>query len=357
MSQDRTERPPGAVFEPSCPVPLGAGEQVQLAHGGGGRLMRDLIQGRIAPAVGGEACAHDAAVVELDGSRVAFTTAGFVVDPLFFPGGALGSLAVHGTVNDLAMAGARPVALSLSLILEEGLPLAQLDRILASVRAAADEAGVVIATGDTKVVDRGKGDGIFVTTSGVGLVRAGVDVGPWRVRPGDAVIVSGDIGRHGIAILSVRRGLEFEGPVLSDCAPLSAPVQALLDAELDVHCLRDATRGGLAAALVEIARDAGAELRIDESSLPVLATVDAACEILGISALHLACEGRFVAFVPADQSDRALEVLRCHPVSAGAVRIGVVQGTDDRGRVWVESPFGGARPLDLPSGEQLPRIC
>jgi hydrogenase expression/formation protein HypE len=340
-----------------CPVPLTGGETVQLAHGGGGRRMQELIRERIGPVVGEQACAHDGAVLELGSGRVAMTTDGFVVHPLFFPGGDIGSLAVYGTVNDLAMTGAKPAALSLGLILEEGLPLETLDRVLATIRRCADEAGVRIATGDTKVVDRGKADGLFVTTAGVGVVAEGVDIGPWNVRPGDAVLLSGDVGRHGVAILSVREGLEFEGPVQSDCASLSPAVEALLDAGVEIHCLRDSTRGGMAAGLVEIAGDAGVEIQLSEGDIPVLPTVHAACEILGLSPLHLACEGRFVAFVPEAEAERALEVLRGVEVSAGAVRIGSVHEAKGDGRVWLKSAFGSSRLLDLPSGEQLPRIC
>ena len=352
MSSDKPDIT-GAV----CPTPLPSGDRIQLAHGGGGRRMAELIRDRIGPVVGEQACAHDGAVLELGGARVGFTTDSFVVSPLFFPGGDIGTLAVCGTVNDLAMTGAKPVALSLGLILEEGLPMETLDRVLASIRRSADEAGVTIATGDTKVVDRGKGDGVFVNTAGVGEVKDGVDIGPWRIREGDAIVVSGDVGRHGVAILSVREGLEFDGPVRSDCAPLGEPVAALLDAGVDVRCLRDSTRGGLAAALCEIARDAASEIQLDEAAIPVLPTVQAACEILGLSPLHLACEGRFVAFVAEADVERTVEVLRGFDVCAGAVAIGRVAGAREGGRVWLNSPFGGSRLLDLPSGEQLPRIC
>lgn len=351
-----SEQSKPAISGPVCPVPLPAGDRIQMAHGGGGRRMAELIRERIAPAVGHQACAHDSAVLQV-GGRIAFTTDSYVVHPLFFPGGDIGTLAVFGTVNDLAMAGARPMALSLALILEEGLPLDTLDAVLASIRRCAGEAGVRVATGDTKVVDHGKGDLVFVTTSGVGEVRPGVDIGPWRVRPGDAVLVSGDVGRHGVAILSVREGLSFEGPVSSDCAPLAEPVQALLDAGIDVHCLRDATRGGLAAAVCEIARDAGVEILLREAAIPIQPEVAAACEILGMSPLHLACEGRFVAFVPEEQAERALAALAPHAVAAGASLIGRVDRPHPGGRVWLGSPFGGTRLLDLPSGEQLPRIC
>ncbi len=357
-------------FTPICPVPPGRHETVQLAHGGGGRLMRDLIERLFLPAFDNPALAarHDSAVVELGGVRLAFTTDGYVVHPRRFPGGDIGALAVHGTVNDLAMAGARPAYLSVALIVEEGLPMAELGGIAASMRAAAETCGVALVTGDTKVVDRGKGDGLFVTTAGVGLVPAGVDVRPTRVGPGDAVLLSGDVGRHGIAVLSVREGLAFETQVESDCAPLHGLVAALLDAGIDVHCLRDPTRGGLAAALNEIALDAGVGIEVDEASVPVAEGVAGACEILGLDPLYVACEGRLVAFVPEAEAEHALEVLRSQPQGAGAMRIGTVRsaggagahaspGGAPPGTVVLRTRLGTRRVLDLLSGEQLPRIC
>ncbi len=341
-----------------CPLPPGRHTCVQLAHGGGGRLMRDLIEELFMPAFANAALGerHDSAVIAAGGARLAFTTDSYVVSPLFFPGGDIGKLAVCGTVNDLAMAGARPLYLSAGFIIEEGLPIDDLRRVVASMRLAAEEAGVELVTGDTKVLDRGKGDGLFLNTAGIGLVPDGVDVRPARVRPGDAVLLSGDVGRHGVAILSVREGLAFEAPIESDCALLAAPVAALQAAGVDVRCMRDLTRGGLAAALNEIALDAGIAIVADETAIPVCEAVAGACEILGLDPLYVPNEGRFVAFVPGDQTDRALAALHTHPTAAGAVRIGHVAAAP-RGAVFLDGALGGRRLLDLLSGEQLPRIC
>jgi len=345
-------------FDASCPVPLAPDERVQLAHGGGGRLTRQLIERVFVPAFDNPALAarHDSAVLTLGGQRVAFTTDGYVVQPRTFPGGDVGALAVYGTVNDLAMAGARSAALSAAFILEEGFALDELHGVVASMRDAAAACGATLVTGDTKVVDRGKADGLFVVTSGVGLVPPGVDVRPARVRPGDAVLLSGDVGRHGIAVLSVRDGLAFESPVESDCAPLDGLVAGLLDAGIDVHCLRDATRGGLATALNEIALDARVGVEVDEARVPICDGVAAACELLGLDPHYVACEGRMVAFVAADDAGRALDVLRGHALGAGAERIGTVT-TESVGRVVLRTRVGTHRLLDLLSGEQLPRIC
>jgi hydrogenase expression/formation protein HypE len=332
----------------SCPVPV-SGDVITLAHGGGGRALRRLLADRIGPAVGKQALAHDAAVLA-GPDRLAFTTDSYVVSPLAFPGGDIGRLAVCGTVNDLAMAGAEPLALSLALILEEGLPLATLDRVLASVAAAAAEVGVRVVTGDTKVVPRGLGDGVYIYTAGIGRAPAAV-IGPSSVRAGDVVLVSGDLGRHGIAILGARGELGLDVPIESDCAPLVAPVRALLDAGVDVRCLRDCTRGGAAAALTEVAGDAGVDLRIGDA--PVHPAVRAACELLGFDPLHIACEGRFVAWVAAGDAERALAVLR--GFDPAATRLG--QALDGRGRVLLADPWGGERVLDLPLGDPLPRIC
>ncbi len=343
-------------FALACPAPL-RHATVQLAHGGGGRLMKELIEGVFLPALGTDPQGlHDSALLDADGARLAFTTDGFVVHPRQFPGGDLGELAVYGTVNDLAMAGARPLALSAAFILEEGLPLDELAGLVRSLRAAADRCGVRVVTGDTKVVDRGKGDGIFITTTGVGLVPAGVDVHPRRVRPGDAVLVTGDLGRHGIAVMSVREGLAFQTPIASDCGPVHHLAAALLDAGLDVHCLRDPTRGGLASVLNEIAAAAGVAIEAREDAVPVDEAVAAACEILGLDPLYVACEGRMVAFLPEAEADRALALLRAHPEGRGAARVGRVVG-GPAGRVTLRTSLGTARLLDLLSGEQLPRIC
>jgi hydrogenase expression/formation protein HypE len=342
----------------SCPVALAGHEHVRLAHGGGGRLTRDLIERLFLPAFDnpGLAARHDSAVDTLPPGRIAFTTDAYVVHPRHFPGGDLGRLAVCGTVNDLAMAGARPLYLSAAFILEEGLPLAELRRTTASMRSAAAECGVAVVTGDTKVVDRGKGDGIFLTTAGIGIVPDGVDVAPRRVRPGDAILLSGDVGRHGIAVLSVREGLEFDVAVESDCAPLAGLVRSLIAAGIDLHCLRDPTRGGLATLLAEIAADAGVAVEVEEDAIPVDETVVGACELLGLDPLYVACEGRLVAFVAGDEADRALEVMRADVLGRGAARIGAV-GDAPAGRAVLRTRVGTRRVLDLMSGEQLPRIC
>lgn len=358
------DKPIPDAFQLSCPLPLDQHDTVQMAHGGGGRFMRALIEGMFLPVFGagqGDAGSrrsppHDSAVLEAGGARLAFTTDTFVVSPLFFPGGDIGKLAVYGTVNDLAMAGAKPAWLSAGFILEEGLPMATLRRIVESMREAADTAGVRIVTGDTKVVDRGKGDGIFINTAGIGLVPRGVDISPARVVPGDAIVVSGDLGRHGIAIMSVREGLQFEGALESDCAPLAGPVEALLAGGLTLHCLRDLTRGGLAAALNEIALDARVGIELDETAIPVAEPVASACELLGLDPLYVANEGRFVAILPAALAPQALEILRRQPATSEAAIIGSVTASPP-GTVQMRGRLGGGRIVDLLSGEQMPRIC
>ncbi len=331
---------------------------IQMAHGGGGRLMQRLLEELVLPALRNPhlEARHDGAVLDPGGSRLAFTTDGYVVKPLFFPGGDIGSLAVHGTVNDLAMCGARPRWLSSALILEEGFPKESLSRILASMRAAADASGVQIVTGDTKVVDRGRGDGVYLATAGVGLIGPGVDIAPSRVRSGDVILLSGDVGRHGVAILSAREQLGLESSIVSDSAPVHGPVLALLEAGVPLHCLRDLTRGGLGAALVEIAQASGLPAELDEVRVPVDGPVRAACELLGLDPVHVANEGRFVAYVPEEASARALDLLKRHPVSSGAVAVGRV-GAPGEVRVTVRTALGTRRILDLPNGEQLPRIC
>jgi hydrogenase expression/formation protein HypE len=329
-----------------------------LAHGGGGRLMHELLESIFLPAFANPALEsrHDSAVLDVGQTRLAFTTDAYVVRPLFFPGGDIGTLAVNGTVNDLAMSGARPLWLSAGFILEEGLPIDTLTRVVASMRQSAQAASVLLVTGDTKVVDQGKGDGIFICTAGVGVIEHGLTIAPQQVRAGDVILLSGDLGRHGIAILSVREGLAFESPIESDCAPLATPVLTLLEAGIEVHCLRDLTRGGLATALIEIAQGSGIHLRIDEASIPVAEPVQGACELLGFDPLYVANEGRLVAFVPAAEADRALALLRADPHGRDACRIGEV--TAERGGlVTLQSRIGASRLLDLLSGEQLPRIC
>lgn len=345
-------------FTLSCPLPIQDYPKVLMAHGGGGKLMQQLIEKVIAPAFRNPLLdqKHDGAVIETGGQRLAFTTDSYVVHPLFFPGGDIGTLAVNGTVNDLAMCGARPRWLSCGFILEEGLPMETLWRVVQSMQTAAAAAGVQIVTGDTKVVDKGRGDGLFINTAGVGIVERGQTIAPGRVQPGDAVLLSGDVGRHGMAIMSVREGLQFESEIQSDCAPLAAPVLALLEAGVNVHCLRDLTRGGLAAGLNEIADAARVQVRIEERAVPVEEQVRGACEILGFDPFYVANEGRFVAFVPEPEAAQALDVLRAHAVSRRAVRIGTVLA-DAAGWVTMKSAIGATRILDLLSGEQLPRIC
>jgi hydrogenase expression/formation protein HypE len=295
-------------------------------------------------------------VIELAGARIAMTTDSFVISPLFFPGGDIGRLAVYGTVNDLAMAGARPECLSAAFILEEGLPMETLRRIVESMRDAARESGARIVTGDTKVVDRGKGDGIFINTAGIGLVPEGIEISPARVAPGDAVLLSGDLGRHGIAIMSVREGLSFEGALESDCASLAGLVQELTALGPDLHCLRDLTRGGLAAALNEIAGHARVGIQLDEAAIPVAEPVSSACELLGLDPLYVANEGRLVAFVAGPSAPRALEIMRRHQAAPQPALIGHVVDRHP-GTVDLRSPLGGSRIVDLLSGEQMPRIC
>jgi hydrogenase expression/formation protein HypE len=345
-------------FNSSCPIPIRDYPHVTMGHGGGGRLTQELIEKIFAPAFRNALLDqnHDGAVIEADGRRLAFTTDSYVVHPLFFPGGDIGSLAVNGTVNDLAMCGARPRWLSCGFILEEGLPMETLWRVVQSMQQAAALAGVQLVTGDTKVVDKGRGDGLYLNTAGLGTLDHGLVIGPRSVRPGDAVLVSGDLGRHGMAIMSVREGLQFESAIQSDCAPLAGPVLALIEAGLQVHCLRDLTRGGLASALNEIAEAARVQINIEEAVIPVEEQVRGACEILGFDPLYVANEGRFAAFVPAGEAERALHILRSHAGSRGAVRIGEVQTA---GAAWVtlKSRIGARRVLDMLSGEQLPRIC
>ncbi|WP_428266864.1 hydrogenase expression/formation protein HypE [Haliangium sp.] len=349
-------------FELACPVPVDDSGRVQLAHGGGGRMMHRLLDGLILPALAGPGLAarHDGAVVSLGGARVAIATDSYVASPLFFPGGDIGCLAVYGTVNDVAMCGARPTHLSLGLILEEGAPIALVRRVIESIRTAVERVGVEVVTGDTKVVDRGKGDQVFINTTGVGVVEHEGVIAPSQVRAGDAVILSGDVGRHGVAMMSAREGLAFESEIQSDCAPLHELVRALLGAGVEVHCLRDLTRGGLATGLIEIAQAAGVCVEVDEVAIPVAPQVRAACELFGLDPMYVANEGRMIAFVPAAQAERARAAMAAAPEGAGAVVIGQVDeagGERWPGQVSARSGFGSRRVLDMLSGEQLPRIC
>lgn len=342
----------------SCPVPISNYKQVLLAHGGGGKLTHQLIRNMFAPQFENELLSplHDGAVFSVNGARLAFSTDSFVVHPIFFPGGTIGDLAVNGTVNDLAMCGAKPLYLSTAFIIEEGMDMEDLWRVVLSMKEAAERAGVVLATGDTKVVDRGKGDQIFMNTSGVGVIEEGVDIHPANAKPGDAVILSGPIALHGIAIMSVREGLEFETEIRSDTAPLNGLVQEMLKASKDIHVLRDPTRGGVASALNEIAESANMGILIREEQIPVPDEVRGACEILGLDPLYVANEGKLIAIVPGHSVEAILQAMHSHPLGREAAVIGEVI-PENPGTVLMKSRVGGTRVVDMLSGEQLPRIC
>ena len=342
----------------ACPIPLAHQDHVTLAHGGGGTRMHELIDrvflSRFKNELGDGQ--RDSAVLDLGGPRLAFTTDSFVVDPPFFPGGNIGSLAVHGTVNDLAMSGAEPRYLSAAFILEEGFEMAKLETIADAMAAAAEAAGVQIVTGDTKVIERQRGDGIYINTAGIGVVREGLETGPGQIQPGDRILINGDLGRHGMAIMTTREGFEVETPIVSDSAPLWEPVKALLDAGVRVRCLRDLTRGGLASALNELSAASGHGVHIVESAVSVLPVVRGVCELLGFDPLHVANEGRFAAAVAPEDAERALAVLNGAAGNWEAADIGAITA-DQPPRVTLESVVGVTRILDMLSGEQLPRIC
>jgi len=341
---------------PACPIPLPAGERVLLGHGSGGRLSAELVNGLFLPLFADAELDRlgDAAVLDVEGVRLAFTTDAFVVQPPFFPGGDIGALSVHGTVNDLAMVGARPLALSVAFILEEGFPLERLGAIATSLADAAKAAGVRLVTGDTKVVEQGAADGIFVVTSGIGVVADGIELGPDRLRPGDAIVVSGPVGSHGTAVLSRRAGVAFDTDVESDSAPLTDLVHALL-ARVEVHALRDATRGGVATVLNELATASGVQLTIDEAAVPVLEGVHSACATLGLDPLYVANEGVCVVIVAGDDADEALATARAEAVGAQAALVGVVE--EGPPGVRLRTRMGSTRPLLVLTGDQLPRIC
>jgi len=347
----------------TCPAPLRDRPQIVMGHGGGGALSRDLVEHVFLPAFGNPVLDRlgDSSVLDLGprlagGGRLAFSTDSFVVRPLVFPGGSIGELAVNGTVNDLAMSGADPLWLSAAFILEEGLAIADLAAIVARMAAAARMAGVTIVTGDTKVVERGRGDGLTITTAGIGIVPPGVDLGPHRIRPGDAVIVSGTLADHGMAIMSVREGLGFEAAIASDTAPLAGLVAAILAACPGVGMLRDPTRGGVAASLNEIAGAARLGVEIDERAIPVSPVVASACEILGLDPLQVANEGKLLAVVPAGSAAAVLDALRAHDLGRHATVLGRIVA-EHPGLVAVRTAIGGSRIIPLPLGEQLPRIC
>ncbi|HET9250396.1 MAG TPA: hydrogenase expression/formation protein HypE [Actinomycetota bacterium] len=350
MSEDLRE------FALRCPVPLPPGGKVLLGHGSGGRLSAGLIRDVFVPVFGGAELARlgDAAVVEVDGTRLAFSTDSFVVTPKFFPGSNIGELAVNGTVNDLAMMGARPRFLSAALILEEGLDLEVLGAVAAAMADACERAGVALVTGDTKVVEQGSADGLFVTTAGIGVIPDGIEIGPERARPGDRVIVTGPVASHGVAVMSRRAGIEFEGDLASDSAPLTDLVHAMLEAG-DVRCLRDATRGGVASVLNELAEASGVSIVVDERSVPVLDPVRAACEMLGLDPLYVANEGVAVAIVALEDVEAVLEAARADRYGSHAEVIGEV--AEGPARVSLRTGLGATRPLPMLAGDQLPRIC
>jgi hydrogenase expression/formation protein HypE len=350
-------------MQPSCPTPLPHSERIVLGHGGGGRLterlVRDLFHKHLSNPVlaAGDDAARIAGETSFQpGERLAVCTDAHIVAPLFFPGGDIGRLAVCGTVNDLAMVGARPRWITASFILEEGLLIATLERIVVSMAEAAEEAGVTVVAGDTKVAERGKVDGVYITTAGVGTVPGGRETCGANARPGDAVLLSGPLGDHGIAVLAARGNLAFETEIASDIAPLGGLVEAIYAAGVEVHAMRDPTRGGAAAALNEIARQSGVAVVLQESSIPVRPQVESACELLGFDPLHIANEGKLLAFVPADGADRVLKAMRGTPCGGGACLIGRVE-QEPSGRVLMETAIGGTRIVDVPAGEILPRIC
>jgi hydrogenase expression/formation protein HypE len=343
----------------SCPLPLAGYPTIVMGHGGGGKLGNELVENLFLPAFRNPELENlgDAAVLDLGGNRLAMSTDSFVVQPLFFPGGSIGELAVNGTVNDLAVSGAEPKFLSASFILEEGFPLNQLAAIVQNMAAAAATAGVKIVTGDTKVVERGHGDGCYINTAGIGVLRPGIVVGPHRAQAGDAILVSGTVGDHGMAIMSVREGLEFESQIRSDCAALNGLIAEVLDAVGNaVHAMRDPTRGGLASTLNEIAQNSGVGMAIDEASLPVRPEVQSACELLGLDPVYVANEGKVVFFVAPEAADQVLAILRAHPLGRDAARIGRVTAEHPRMLV-ARTAMGSNRVIAIQIGEQLPRIC
>jgi hydrogenase expression/formation protein HypE len=349
------QNPVGSV---TCPLPLPAGDQVLLGHGSGGKLSADLVHDVFLAAFHNPVLARldDQAIVSINGLRLAFTTDSFVVKPLFFPGGDIGSLAVHGTVNDLAMGGAQPLFLSAAFIIEEGLPMETLRRVVASLQQAAAGAGVQVVTGDTKVVEKGSGDGLFINTSGLGVVADGVRLSADQARPGDRVLLSGPIGDHGIAILAQREGLEFESAIESDSAALHTLVAAMLAASTEIRCLRDPTRGGLSSTLNEFALQAQVGIEIDERAIAVREEVKGACELLGLDPLYVANEGKLVAIVAPGAEDRVLRAMRQHPLGKEAQIIGTVTAAHPR-LVTMRTTVGPTRIVDMLAGDQLPRIC
>ena len=354
--------PAKTIVELSCPTPLTAKDTILLGHGSGGKLSAELIRDIFLPAFQNPVLARldDQAIVNVNGQRLAITTDSFVVKPLFFPGGDIGSLAVHGTVNDLAMGGATPLFLSAAFIIEEGFSMDELRRVVNSLRQAAADAGVQVVTGDTKVVEKGKGDGLFINTTGIGLVPEGIELSADRARPGDKVLLSGPIGDHGIAILAQREGLEFETKIQSDSAALHTLVAAMLgvtsNVTLDIRCMRDPTRGGVSSTLNEIAERSQVGIELEERSLPIHEEVRGACELLGLDPLYVANEGKLIAIVAPEGADAVLQAMKRHPLGAEAVVIGTVK-KENPGLVTMRTPLGTTRIVDMLAGDQLPRIC
>lgn len=342
----------------TCPTPLTTRDRILLGHGSGGKLSAELVRDVFLPAFGNPTLAqlNDQAVVSINGSRLAITTDSFVVNPLFFPGGDIGSLAVHGTINDLAMGGARPLFLSVAFILEEGLAMETLQRVVASLQRAARDAGVQVVTGDTKVVEKGKGDELFINTTGIGIVPEGLELSADRAQPGDKVILSGYIGDHGIAILAQREGLEFETTIESDSAALHSLVASMLKMSAAIRCMRDPTRGGLSSTLNEIAEQSRVGIEIEEEKIPIREDVRGACEMLGLDPLYVANEGKLVAIVAQDAADELVKTMREHPLGKEARIIGTVMDKN-AGLVTMRTTLGTTRIVDMLAGDQLPRIC
>ncbi len=348
----------GPVFTGECPIPITNYKEITLAHGSGGKLTHQLIEKMMLPQFKNQFLdpLHDGAVLPVNGARIAFSTDSFVVNPIFFPGGNIGELAVNGTVNDISMCGAKPLYLSVGFILEEGISMDELWQIVQSMQNAAEKAGVLLVTGDTKVVDRGKGDKIYINTSGIGIIPEGVNISPANIRAGDSVIVSGEIAVHGMAIMSVREGLQFETEITSDTAALNGLVETILEVSKDVRVLRDPTRGGISSALAEIAESTELGIHLEETAIPINEEVKGACEILGLDPLHVANEGKLIAVVPAEITEEVLAAMRKHPLGEKSAVIGRIV-TDHPGMVTMKTLVGGRRVVDMLSGEQLPRIC
>lgn len=343
----------------NCPMPINDYDKILLAHGSGGTISHNLISRIIRPVFSNEYLdkLHDSAVIEINNQRIAFTTDSYVVKPLFFPGGNIGKLAVYGTVNDLVCAGAKPLFISVSFIIEEGLPVDDFKRIVSSMSSAAEQSGVKIVTGDTKVVEKGKGDLIFINTSGIGIVRDNVDISPGNVRPGDDIILSGSIAEHGIAIMAARESLEFETSIQSDAAPLNGFMEEILNATKNIHMMRDPTRGGISSALNEIALSSNTEIMIEESKIQINEEVKGACELLGFDPLYVANEGKLLVFLPPSETDKVLGVMKNHPLGKNAGVIGRVTDSVNPGSVIMKTSIGTFRIVDMIAGDQLPRIC